>query len=71
VLGIPCITLRPNTERPITVDEGTNQLVGTDRAALATAFARIDAVRDAAKIPALWDGQSARRIVEAVGRWMT
>lgn len=68
VLGVPCITLRPNTERPITVDEGTNQLVGMDRDALAAAFRSIDAVRRAATVPALWDGQSAQRIVEAVGR---
>ena len=68
VLGIPCLTLRKNTERPITIDEGTNVLVGTDpnaifqgaEVALANGNGRI------AKAPALWDGQAAGRIVDAV-----
>jgi UDP-N-acetylglucosamine 2-epimerase (non-hydrolysing) len=68
VLGVPCITLRENTERPITCDEGTNQLVGTKREAILAAYARIDEVRRAAKIPQLWDGGSAARIVELIGK---
>ena len=68
VLGIPCLTLRKNTERPITIDEGTNVLVGTDpnaifqgaEVALANGNGRV------AKAPALWDGQAAGRIVDAV-----
>jgi UDP-N-acetylglucosamine 2-epimerase (non-hydrolysing) len=64
-LGIPCITLRENTERPVTVDEGTNLLVGTNSDAIigaaSTVFAR---ERNATiKCPALWDGKAAIRIV--------
>ncbi len=71
VLGVPCITLRENTERPITCDEGTNQLVGTKREAILAAYARIDEVRRAAKIPQLWDGGSAERIVALIGKALT
>lgn len=64
-LGIPCLTLRKNTERPITVDQGTNVLVGTDsRAIVAAAFAVLDETgkREIPK-PPLWDGRAAERIV--------
>lgn len=65
VLGVPCLTMRENTERPITIEVGTNLLVGTDE----------DEVRDAAlktlsgkikqgKIPEKWDGRAAERIVK-------
>ncbi|MBA2539988.1 MAG: UDP-N-acetylglucosamine 2-epimerase (non-hydrolyzing) [Deltaproteobacteria bacterium] len=66
VLGVPCITLRENTERPVTVDQGTNQLVGTSRDAIIAAFHKIDAVRAAARVPDQWDGKSADRIVAAL-----
>ena len=67
VLGIPCLTLRQNTERPITVAEGTNRIVGNDpevikREALA-ALAR--SAREA-RAPELWDGHAAVRIVDAI-----
>jgi UDP-N-acetylglucosamine 2-epimerase (non-hydrolysing) len=68
VLGVPCITLRENTERPVTCDEGTNQLVGTGRDAILKAYGRIDEVKRAGKIPRFWDGKSAARIVEDLGR---
>lgn len=64
-LGVPCITMRENTERPITVDEGSNTLAGTDPArieALALAALRNGAKRG--QRPALWDGQAAGRIVD-------
>lgn len=65
VLGIPCITLRNNTERPETVDIGTNQLIGEDINALKVA---IDQINNndwkLGHIPALWDGKTAARIVE-------
>jgi UDP-N-acetylglucosamine 2-epimerase (non-hydrolysing) len=64
-LGVPCITIRTNTERPVTVDEGTNTLAGTDPARIeALALA---ALRDGGKRgrrPALWDGNAAQRIVD-------
>lgn len=61
VLGVPCITLRENTERPVTIDQGTNQLAGTARSAIREAYARIDSVRG--RVPEKWDGRSADRIV--------
>ncbi len=63
-LGVPCITLRENTERPITVDEGSNVLAGTDPAVIIPLA--LDVVRHGGKRgrrPALWDGKSAERIV--------
>ncbi len=70
-LGIPCITMRENTERPITVEEGTNVVVGADRAAV---LRHIDMVRAGAfkkgRVPALWDGRAAERIVEILIREM-
>jgi UDP-N-acetylglucosamine 2-epimerase (non-hydrolysing) len=67
VLGIPCITLRENTERPITIEMGTNILVGTDRGkirfAAAEALSESNAAADA-NIPPLWDGKAAGRICD-------
>jgi len=65
VLGVPCLTLRDNTERPITVDEGTNTLVGRDPDAILRAFAEIEnGDGKSGRRPSLWDGRAARRIVE-------
>lgn len=64
VLGIPCLTLRNNTERPITVEEGTNTLVGTDSEAILQAVKSVLAGKGkAGRCPALWDGHAAERIV--------
>jgi UDP-N-acetylglucosamine 2-epimerase (non-hydrolysing) len=66
-LGVPCLTLRPNTERPITITEGTNELVTLD--ALPDAAARIVAGRwKRGRIPELWDGRTATRIVDVLER---
>lgn len=66
-LGIPCLTLRNNTERPITITEGTNRLVGNDPEAIKRAAIRaLDEPPQSATIPELWDGQAARRIVYAI-----
>ncbi len=63
-LGVPCLTLRDNTERPITVEEGTNVLVGTDPATiLREARAVIGGHGKRGCVPKLWDGQAAQRIV--------
>jgi UDP-N-acetylglucosamine 2-epimerase (non-hydrolysing) len=68
-LGIPCFTLRANTERPITITAGTNTLLGLDPTAIAQIPAAL-AQRPAAKPnpPPLWDGQAAERIADAVAR---
>jgi UDP-N-acetylglucosamine 2-epimerase (non-hydrolysing) len=63
VLGVPCITLRENTERPVTIDQGTNQLAGIERDAIRTAYGKIDEIRAAGRVPDKWDGKSADRIV--------
>jgi UDP-N-acetylglucosamine 2-epimerase (non-hydrolysing) len=68
-LGIPCLTLRENTERPITIEMGTNQLVGVDPSLIKkAAFEILDGGFDPsqAEIPPLWDGKTAERICEAL-----
>lgn len=69
VLGVPCLTVRENTERPITLTEGTNHLVGTDPARLLDGFRRARSARYQARIPALWDGAAAERIVDVLVGW--
>ena len=64
VLGVPCMTLRDNTERPETVETGTNELLGTDPTAIPPAMERLLAGRwKKGAIPDKWDGKAARRIV--------
>lgn len=68
-LGVPCLTLRENTERPITISEGTNQLIGTDPAKIvAAAQAILSGNAKPGRIPPLWDGHAAERIVEILLR---
>jgi UDP-N-acetylglucosamine 2-epimerase (non-hydrolysing) len=69
VLGVPCLTLRENTERPVTVTQGTNRIVGQDPARI------MDAVQETlagnaqeGRVPRLWDGHAAERIVEILLR---
>ena len=64
ILGVPCLTLRDNTERPVTVEMGTNQLVGNDPARILTAFDDALANPPSGTVPPLWDGKSAARIVD-------
>ena len=70
-LGVPCLTLRPNTERPITEEQGTNTVVGTDRDRV---LAAVDLVlRSGGKrgrLPEGWDGHAAERIAEHLSRWL-
>ncbi len=68
VLGVPCLTLRENTERPITVDQGTNQLVGMDPGRILAGYERIRAGQIEHRIPHLWDGQAAGRIADVIAR---
>jgi UDP-N-acetylglucosamine 2-epimerase (non-hydrolysing) len=66
-LGVPCLTLRENTERPITISEGTNLLVGTDPGRITGAAQDILAGKSkAGRLPPLWDGKAAERIVETL-----
>jgi UDP-N-acetylglucosamine 2-epimerase (non-hydrolysing) len=62
VLGTPCLTLRDNTERPVTVTEGTNQLVGRDRDRIVAMARQVLAAPRAPRRPALWDGHAGQRI---------
>ena len=67
VLGIPCLTLRENTERPITIEMGSNILVGVDpEKILNEANASLDGKVGDSKIPPLWDGKTAERICDAL-----
>jgi UDP-N-acetylglucosamine 2-epimerase (non-hydrolysing) len=66
-LGVPCLTLRENTERPVTVLEGTNTLVGRDPERIWPEVEKILAGQSkAGRIPALWDGNAAQRVAAAV-----
>ena len=68
VLGVPCITLRNNTERPITCEVGTNFIVGNNRdKILRHAFRILDGDMPHGKVPEKWDGKAAERIVEVLG----
>jgi UDP-N-acetylglucosamine 2-epimerase (non-hydrolysing) len=65
--GKPCLTLRENTERPVTVDEGTNTLLPFDTDLLSRAISDIETGRyKKGKVPTLWDGKATERIMEAI-----
>ena len=65
ILQVPCLTLRENTERPITIERGTNKLVGTDPARiLPTALEALEIESEPGRIPELWDGRAAGRIMD-------
>ncbi len=68
-LGVPCITIRENTERPITVEEGSNVLAGTDPARIVAEARKV--LRGEGRLgrrPQLWDGKAAQRIIEVLAR---
>jgi UDP-N-acetylglucosamine 2-epimerase (non-hydrolysing) len=68
-LGIPCLTLRPNTERPITITEGTNELATVESLAAQTA-AILAGNWKKGRVPDLWDGQTAPRIVKVLEEFL-
>jgi UDP-N-acetylglucosamine 2-epimerase (non-hydrolysing) len=65
-LGVPCLTLRDNTERPVTVSEGTNLLVGRDPARIVAAARQVMQAPPAPRAPALWDGKAGSRIADVL-----
>ena len=70
-LGVPCLTMRANTERPITVEQGTNELVGSDRARVLAAVHKV--LSDGGgrgRIPEGWDGHAAERIAAHFAEWL-
>ena len=70
-LGAPCLTLRNNTERPITVEEGTNTIVGQDPTKILAAFEEV--MRNggkAGRVPEFWDGQASARVAVAIREWL-
>ena len=72
ILGIPCFTLRDNTERPATIAEGTNRLAGTTKESILAAWKGRSLVRrDRLRKPTGWDGHAAPRAVEAIRRFLT
>ena len=70
-LGVPCLTMRSNTERPITVDEGTNTVVGVDRDRI---LMMVDEVIHGGgkrgRVPEYWDGKAATRIARHMAQWL-
>jgi UDP-N-acetylglucosamine 2-epimerase (non-hydrolysing) len=68
VLGVPCLTLRENTERPITVTEGTNTVTGVDPDAIRRALTEASSSAREPRIPAHWDGHAAERVVDVFSR---
>jgi UDP-N-acetylglucosamine 2-epimerase (non-hydrolysing) len=70
ILGVPCLTLRENTERPVTIAEGTNHLVGLDPARILSAYRDIRTNPNrTARRPEKWDGHAAERIARIIAQW--
>jgi len=69
-LGIPCLTLRENTERPVTVTHGTNRVVGTRTADIVEGFEQALAAPPPPRMPELWDGHAAQRVAAVISRFL-
>jgi len=70
-LGVPCLTMRANTERPITIEQGTNTLVGRDRALVLRCVDEVLAGGGKrGRVPELWDGKTGARIAAHLGPWL-
>ena len=68
VLGVPCVTLRDSTERPVTVEEGTNHLAGTSAQGIREACRQALGQERGGRAPHLWDGGAATRIVDVLAQ---
>jgi len=67
ILGVPCLTLRQNTERPVTVSQGTNEVIGSSTERIIEAsLALLEGKSKEGRTPELWDGHAAERIVRAI-----
>jgi UDP-N-acetylglucosamine 2-epimerase (non-hydrolysing) len=64
ILGVPCVTIRDNTERPVTIHEGTNILAGTTHEGILRGFTQAMALKPAGRVPKFWDGKTAGRIAK-------
>jgi len=70
-LGVPCLTIRENTERPITIEQGTNTLVGADPQAIRRGVDEIlSGAGKSGRIPEFWDGRAAERIAADLSAWL-
>jgi UDP-N-acetylglucosamine 2-epimerase (non-hydrolysing) len=71
VLGIPCVTLRQNTERPVTISLGTNVLAGTEKEKIIhCAFSQLNKHQRPNR-PKFWDGQAGYRIIKILSTWLS
>jgi UDP-N-acetylglucosamine 2-epimerase (non-hydrolysing) len=70
ILGVPCLTVRPNTERPITISHGTNRLVVPEEVVAVTREVLADGVAAPPEGPPLWDGHAGERIAAIVVDWL-
>ena len=69
VLGIPCLTLRENTERPVTITEGTNQLVGVKTENITqNAMKILEGKGKKGRVPEFWDGKASARIIDIIAK---
>jgi len=70
VLGRPCLTLRENTERPVTIEQGTNTLAGTTYDSIVSAWKQVRVRPKTARVPKMWDGHAADRSLVALGSFL-
>ena len=69
-LGVPCVTLREYTELPITVEQGTNTVVGTDAGMILECYEEVMSTGGkSGRVPEVWDGRAAQRIVAVINNW--
>ncbi len=68
-LGVPCLTVRDNTERPITIEHGTNRLIGTQYSNIPAVVRETIVEKIEPKVPELWDGDASGRIARVLSQW--